>query len=113
MNDQLPHKLYRTAVAQTLFRWAPPPGVDPDGGPNGAGDAYLAVSSAGGGGAGSKMVVFNTDPHWLGNYSLAGVSRITFDIQNRSFTTLPRAVCSASKNATRSVRPISFAIIAR
>lgn len=51
------------------------------GGPAGAGDNYLLTSSHGGGGAGGKLVVI-AGPQWTGNYSAAGVSAITMDLNN-------------------------------
>ncbi|MDC8003650.1 T9SS type A sorting domain-containing protein [Aureisphaera galaxeae] len=45
-----------------------PPTNIPDGGPGGAGDAFLEEISGGGAGPGSRMIVFNTNDEWLGNY---------------------------------------------
>ena len=53
----------------------------PDGGPAGAGDAYLEDISSGGFGAGSKMIMFNQN-QWIGNYTAAGVDRITAQMAN-------------------------------
>ena len=47
------------------------------GGPTGAGDNYLSDPSLGGGGPGSKMVMFN-DQQWAGNYSGNGIIAIRF-----------------------------------
>jgi hypothetical protein len=49
-----------------------PPVNVPDGGPGGAGDAYLENASSGGTGAGSRMVMFN-NAQWTGDYVAAGV----------------------------------------
>jgi autotransporter-associated beta strand protein len=69
-----------------------------NGGPNGAGDAYILNTSTGVGSSGSKQVMFNQS-QWTGNYLTAGVNRITMDFLNvggtdvsmrialRSFTT--------------------------
>lgn len=57
------------------------------GGPAGTGDAYLRVSSKGGGGAGSKLVVFNST-QWAGNYSLAGVDTIQMSVKNFGSSTV-------------------------
>ncbi len=54
-----------------------PPTNVPDGGPGGAGDGFLEEISSGGAGPGSRMVVFNRESEWLGNYSV--VSDFTFD----------------------------------
>ncbi len=50
------------------------------GGPGGAGDRYLQVTSDGGGSAG-KLVVFNT-AQWSGNYTAAGVTTVALDVNN-------------------------------
>jgi hypothetical protein len=52
-----------------------------NGGPAGAGDNYLQVVSLGGGGADSRMAVFN-DSQWSGNYVTAGVRQIEMDMAN-------------------------------
>jgi hypothetical protein len=59
-----------------------PPANVPDGGPQGAGDAFLRVRGSGQPlAAGGKPTVFNT-AQWAGNYSAAGVSRISADVRN-------------------------------
>jgi len=65
---------------------APPVNV-PNGGPAGAGDAYLRLTSLGGGGAGSKLAVINV-AQWTGDYSAAGVARISADVRNFGQTTV-------------------------
>ncbi|PWB73274.1 MAG: hypothetical protein C3F15_10055, partial [Holophagae bacterium] len=47
-----------------------PPVNVADGGPGGAGDAYLENTSSGGTGAGSRMVMFN-NAQWTGDYVAA------------------------------------------
>ena len=54
-----------------------PPTNQPDGGPGGAGDAFLEEISGGGAGPGSRMIIFNQEPEWLGDYSL--LLDISFD----------------------------------
>jgi hypothetical protein len=49
------------------------------GGPAGLSDHYLQVISTGGGGAGSKMTVFNRN-QWVGNYIAAGVNDIDLSL---------------------------------
>ena len=44
-----------------------PPVRVSDGGPGGAGDAFLRVEGNGGSGSGSNLVAFNTD-QWSGDY---------------------------------------------
>ena len=63
------------------------------GGPMGAGDAYLQVTSIGGGGPGSRLVAQNYSfppvvSQWTGDYIAAGVNEIEFDLSNQSQVTL-------------------------
>jgi hypothetical protein len=59
-----------------------PPANVPDGGPQGAGDAFLRVRGSGQPlMAGGKPTIFNTF-QWTGNYSAAGVTRISADVRN-------------------------------
>jgi len=59
-----------------------PPVNIPTGGPAGAGDAYLEnISSGFLFGAGSRMVMFNTE-QWSGDYTEQGVVRIVADMLN-------------------------------
>lgn len=54
-----------------------PPITMPDGGPAGAGDAYLLMRSLGEPeGPGARLVAFNLD-QWAGNYTSAGIASIT------------------------------------
>jgi hypothetical protein len=77
----------------TLQNWAngpegPPPLMNiPNGGPGGAGDHYLQITSLGGGGPGSRLTAFNRD-QWLGDYISAGVNGIDMDLLNTSAVTL-------------------------
>jgi hypothetical protein len=77
----------------TLENWAngyngPPPLMNiPTGGPGGAGDRYLQITSIGGGGPGSHLTAFNRD-QWLGNYISAGVNGIDMDLLNTGDVTL-------------------------
>ena len=59
----------------------------PTGGPGGAGDRFLQVTSIGGGGPGSRLTAFNRD-QWLGNYITAGVNGIDMDLLNTGTVTL-------------------------
>ncbi|MCW5519706.1 T9SS type A sorting domain-containing protein [Aureitalea sp. L0-47] len=65
-----------------------PPTNIPTGGPNGVDDNFLEEISAGGGGAGSKMVIQNDEDEWTGNYNSAGVLEISFDVKNAGATDL-------------------------
>jgi hypothetical protein len=65
---------------------APPINVG-GGGPAGAADNYLRLTSIGGAGAGSKLTVINPD-HWGGDYLAAGVGSISMDLFNFGQTDL-------------------------
>jgi hypothetical protein len=71
-----------------------PPTTVPDGGPQGAGDAFLR-NVAGGSGAGSRQVMFNQD-QWTGDYNAAHVTRITGWAANQGATPLHLRVALAS-----------------
>lgn len=65
---------------------APPANV-PDGGPAGADDAYLLLTSVGGTGSGapepgSRLSVVNFMNQWSGNYLASGITHIGFDAIN-------------------------------
>lgn len=57
------------------------------GGPNGAGDSFLQVSSGSFGGE-SHMITFN-QMQWTGNYTSAGVDEISMSLKNFGTSTLP------------------------
>lgn len=62
------------------------PGAPPivnftSGGPAGAGDRYIQITSLGGGGPGSRLTAFNRD-QWLGNYVGQGIVAIEMDLNN-------------------------------
>ena len=64
-----------------------PPANIADGGPGGTGDNYLQNVSSGGGGAGSKLVMFNTI-QWKGDYTSTGVTDISMHMNNLGTTNL-------------------------
>lgn len=65
-----------------------PPVVNiPDGGPGGAGDHYIQVTSLGGQGAGNRLITYNRD-QWLGDYLGQGVTAIEMDLKNFGNTDL-------------------------
>jgi PEP-CTERM motif len=64
-----------------------PPRVEADGGPQGAGDAWLRISALGGLGPGSRLAAFS-GPQWSGDYGAAGVAGITMDANNLGDTDL-------------------------
>jgi len=51
-----------------------------NGGPNGAGDRFLQVTSTDTGTAGSRLITFNTT-QWAGNYNAAGITGIAMDLK--------------------------------
>ena len=59
------------------------PPANADGGPAGAGDLFLQLTSTGGNGPGSRMVAIN-GAQWTGDYLAAGVSAISMDVNNMS-----------------------------
>jgi len=65
-----------------------PPTVVPDGGPLGAGDAYLAVASLGGLGPGSRLAVLNR-AQWTGDFGAEGLGAITAHFANLDTAATP------------------------
>jgi len=64
----------------------PPQNIASDG-PAGASDKYMQVTSNGGSGAGSKLVIMNTT-QWKGDYTSAGVTSISIHVKNEGSTAL-------------------------
>ena len=65
-------------------------GAGPDittGGPHGVTDNFMILTAHGGSGSNSKMIGYNV-AQWSGNYSAAGVARLTFHAKNFSSQTL-------------------------
>lgn len=60
-----------------------PPQVVMNLGPAGIGDQAMQLTATGGGGAGSKLVVFNQS-QWTGDFETADVTGIRFDLRNLS-----------------------------
>jgi len=58
-----------------------PPTVIGSGGPSGAGDSFLQLTSNGSGGPGGRLVGMNAS-QWAGNYAAAGVNAISMDLRN-------------------------------
>ena len=65
---------------------APPVVNIPDGGPGGAGDRFIEVTSVSDP-PGNRLTTFNRN-QWLGNYIGAGVTAIEMDLENLSDVTL-------------------------
>ena len=61
------------------------------GGPAGAGDKYLHITSTGGGGQGSHLATLNS-VQWAGNYLAAGVTDISVDLLNPDTVDLPMRI---------------------
>lgn len=64
-----------------------PPVNAASGGPLGANDAFLRMTSLGGAGPGSRLVAMNA-AQWAGNYAATGVSSIAMDLRNLGTTDL-------------------------
>jgi hypothetical protein len=64
-----------------------PPANVATGGPAGANDNYLLLTSVGGSGPGSRLVTLNLS-QWAGNYTAAGVAGISLDLRNLGNTDL-------------------------
>ena len=60
----------------------------PNGGPTGANDNYLQNQSTGTMNADSKFIFFNTTTAWTGNWTSAGITYITFMVNNTGATNL-------------------------
>lgn len=65
----------------------PAPPVNALGGPGGASDNFLQLTSVGGGGSGGRLSVLNLS-QWTGNYIAAGVNSISMDLINLGNTNL-------------------------
>lgn len=63
------------------------PTISLNGGPAGAGDAYMQMTATGSQGPGGRLVAINS-AQWAGNYTLAGVSEISMDLINLGTTDL-------------------------
>lgn len=80
------------------FGWGPLGGVLAGGGPAGAGDAYFAYESRGGGGSGSRMVVVNEDSgnQWQGDYLAEGLTGFELDVLNDGQTDINLRIAIAN-----------------
>ena len=66
---------------------AVPPTVSATGGPAGAGDSFLVLTSDGSNGPGGRLVGMNA-AQWAGNYTAAGIGAIAMDLRNLGDTAL-------------------------
>src|SRR5687768_15521104 len=65
------------------------------GGPAGLNDAYMQMNSTGSGGAGGRLIVFNS-AQWSGDYTAAGVTGISMNFRNPTATPLPMRIAVKS-----------------
>jgi hypothetical protein len=73
--------------------------ANPTGGPGGAADHYMQITSQGGFGADSKLIVFN-QAQWTGNYIAAGVTAIEMDLMAPTTNTQPLSMRVGFQNPT-------------
>lgn len=83
----------------------------PTGGPAGADDNFLEEISAGGSGAGSKLVIQNDDSEWTGDYLSAGVGLLSANVKNGGSEDLfLRIALEGGSDNTRMYTDNSFAL---
>jgi len=80
------------------------------GGPTGAGDNFLRVTARGGGGAGSRLVVFNASAPWAGNYVAPGITRLEMDLKNFGTGPLQMRIGLEETGGTRLVSTTPFTL---
>lgn len=79
----------------------------PSGGPAGANDHFLHLTSNGSSGAGGKLVVFNAD-QWTGDYLGAGVTSIRMQVDNLGATNLAlRLILEGGAGRLTTVDPVT------
>jgi hypothetical protein len=82
----------RNWVINLLGMGSPPlftfPTNVPTGGPAGAGDNFLLLTSTGSAGAGGRLVGVQYQHQWTGNYLSAGITAIAMDVKNFGQTDL-------------------------
>jgi hypothetical protein len=108
------HTIGQTDTFQdgTLNSWSsgapnPTPPINiSSGGPQGSNDSYLRVTSSGGGSAGSKLVINNTN-QWKGNYISSGIGSINMFLMNEGSSVLQMRIALLSGSTScSSVDPI-------
>jgi hypothetical protein len=88
---------------------APPSNIS-TGGPQGSGDRYIRAASIGGGGAGSKLVIFNTK-QWTGNFIAAGIGNIKMSLKNEGSSSLQMRIAILSNaSSCSSANPVSVPV---
>lgn len=87
-----------------------PPANISSGGPGGAADSYMLLTSTGTVGAGSKLVVQNTT-QWIGNYTLAGITKVSMHVKNAgSNSLLLRVVLIGSGGGCSSINAVTVPV---
>ena len=81
-----------------------PPNNIPNGGPGGVGDGFLSLISifnpGPGMAPGSRLTAFNQTPTWTGDYTAAGVTKITMDVRNFGQTAVELRLAFLDLDAT-------------
>ncbi len=80
------------------------------GGPSGAGDHFLQITSNGNLGVGGKLTTFNLT-QWLGNYVAQGVTAIELDLRNTGATTLNIRLAFKAQNLMNSPGYLSAPVV--
>jgi hypothetical protein len=78
------------------------------GGPAGTGDGFIRVVADGSGPSG-RMVFFNDDARWLGDYQAANITAIAMDLRNMSNTAMTIRV--AFRDGTTSGAPTAISTL--
>jgi hypothetical protein len=87
-----------------------PPVNISSGGPQGSSDRYIRAASTGGGGAGSRLVIFNKK-QWTGNYITAGIGNIHMVLKNEGTSALQmRIAIFSSSGSCSSVNSVSVPV---
>ncbi|GAA5221878.1 CHRD domain-containing protein [Membranihabitans marinus] len=68
------------------------------GGPAGDSDGFLRNESTGSSGAGGKWVLMNSSSPWIGNYTTAGITKISMDVRNAGSADVHLRMSFASGN---------------
>jgi hypothetical protein len=96
----------------TTQGWTNGPAPDPanvnTGGPAGADDNFLRVTSRGGTGSGSRLAVYNRSTQWIGNYNSPGVTGVEMDLKNFGTTALVMRIGMQETAGTRLVSTVPF-----
>ncbi len=79
------------------------------GGPAGTNDNYLQNDSSGSGRGGSRMVMFNSNIRWGGNYTSAGILAITCDVRVSTNTLNLRVAMEGSGGQISSANSVDVA----